>query len=390
MTYRVGINLAWLVPGVVGGSEEATVGAVRAVGATASSGVELVLFVLPALAATYPDLSECFEVHTLDHAGSGKAHRVLAETTELPRLVSGARLSLMHHGGGVVPLRSRGLTTLAVHDTQPLDLPGNFSVVKRRYLAAMIPRSVRFAAAVTVPSHFVESRLIDDVGADPERVAVVPWSVSAAPEISGTVRDAVRARYRLPDRFVLYPAIAYAHKNHAVLLDAMAALSRDGGPRVDLVLTGGPGPLDAEVAEMASSVDLAGRVHVLGRVPAADLAAILAQADVVAVPSRYEGFGLPALEAMAAARPVVVARAGSLPEVTNGAALVVDPDDVAGWAAAIRLAADDHDERTRLVAAGLAVAASCTPQRTATALIDVWLRCLEGGRPAPRTARKLL
>jgi len=153
------------------------------------------------------------------------------------------------------------------------------------------------------------------------------------------------------------------------------------------VLTGAAGPLDAEVAERAAAPDLAGRVHVLGRVPAGDLAALLAEADAVAVPSRYEGFGLPALEALAAGRPTVVADAGSLPEVVDGAALVVDPDDVAGWSAALRIAVDDPTERARLVDAGLAVAASGTPERTATALIDVWLRCLGSDETPPRTVR---
>lgn len=389
MTARVGINLAWLVPGVVGGSEEATLGAVRALdGAAAAAGLEIVLFALPALGVAHPDLASRFDVHELPVDGRHKVRRVLAETSALPRAVAGAGVSLMHHAGGVVPFRAHGPVTLAVHDTQPLDLPGNFSAVKRRYLAAMIPRSVRRATAVTVPSEFVARRLVEDVGAPPDRLTVVPWSVAAPVRVDDATTAAVMDRYALPDRYVLYPAISYPHKNHAVLLDAMARLLADGGEPVHLVLTGAAGPGDAAVAARAAAPDLAGRVHVLGRVPRSDLTAILQEAAAVAVPSRYEGFGLPALEALAAGRPTVVSSAGSLPEVTAGAALVVDPDDTPGWAAALRTAIDDPAERARLVAAGPVVAASCTPERTATALIDVWLRCLDGAALAPSTVRK--
>ncbi|HOT79955.1 MAG TPA: glycosyltransferase family 1 protein [Microthrixaceae bacterium] len=389
MTRRVGVNLAWLVPGVVGGSEEATTRALGAVGDLAvAAGIEVVVFGLPSLTDAHPALVERFEFHPVGAAGGSKVRRVAAETVDLPRLVARAGVDMVHHAGGVIPLTARGRVTLAVHDTQPLDLPDNFSAVKRRYLGAMVPSSVRRADLITVPSRFVLGRLVDGLGADPDRIAVVPWSVPRVVAPAAGAGAEVRRRHGLGDRrFVLYPAIAYLHKNHAVLLDAVAAMGRDGGAPVDLVLTGAAGPLDAEVAERAAAPDLAGRVHVLGRVPAGDLAVLLAEADAVAVPSRYEGFGLPALEALAAGRPTVVADAGSLPEVVDGAALVVDPDDVEGWAAALRIAVDDPAERARLVDAGLAVAASGTPERTATALIDVWLRCLGGDETPPRTVR---
>lgn len=386
---RVGVNLAWLVPGVVGGSEEATTRALAAVGDVADdAGIEVVLFGLPCLADAHPTLVDRFEFQSVDVAGSNKVRRVAAETVDLPRLVAAAGLDMVHHAGGVVPWRSAGRVTVAIHDTQPLDLPANFSFAKRRYLGVMIPRSVRRADVVTVPSQFVRSRLVERLAVDPGRIAIVPWSAPPASPVADGAGAAARVRHRLGDRrYVLYPAIAYRHKNHAVLLEAVAAMGRDGGAPVDLVLTGAPGPLDAEIAARAAAADLAGRVHVLGRVPAGDLAALLSEAAAVAVPSRYEGFGLPALEALAAGRPTVVADAGSLPEVVDGGALVVGPDDVEGWAAALRSAVDDDAERARLVAAGLAVAASVTPERTATALIAVWLRCLAGDETAPRNSR---
>lgn len=375
MTPRVGVNLAWLVPGVVGGSEEATVGALQAVGGVAASArIDVVLFGTEELAETHPVLVEQFEFHRV-RVRSGKGTRVAAETVVLPRLARRAGVDLMHHAGGVVPLAAPGPVALAIHDTQPLDLPENFSAVKRRYMRLMVPRSVRRATVVTAPSQFVRSRLIDDLGTSPEKVSVVPWSVPAPRPIDPEAALRVDALVGSTP-FVLYPAIAYRHKNHAVLLDAVGRLRRD---RVDvqLVLTGAAGPWDAEVARRSALPDLAGGVRVLGRIPRQDLDALMAAASVVAVPSRYEGFGLPALEALAAGRPTVVSSAGSLPEVVGDGALIVDPDDVAGWASAVSSLLNDDDQAGRLVAAGRRVAASWTPHRTASALVDAWTSGLE-------------
>jgi len=142
------------------------------------------------------------------------------------------------------------------------------------------------------------------------------------------------------------------------------------------VLTGGPGPLDDEIAARSAQADLAGRVHRLGRIPRSALETLLAGAAAVAVPSRYEGFGLPAIEALRSGRPTVVANAGSLPEIVGDGALIVAPNDVAGWAAALEAVLSDADLRARLVVDGPAVAASFTPHRTAAGLIDVWTRAL--------------
>lgn len=383
---RVLVNLLWLVPGVVGGSEESTTDALRALadrldateGGNGSrrDALDVHLAVLAPFGAAHPDLATRFETHVLDQDGRDKRRRVLAEQTWLASLTTRLGADVVHHAGGVVPLRHPGHSLLTVHDLQPLDHPENFRRAKRLYIASMAGRSVRAAVAVATPSEFTRHRVVELLDADPDEVVVVPWWVPAP-----TTQDPPE-RFPLPPRldgdpFVLYPAITYPHKNHRVLLDAFALVARDR-PDLRLVLTGGAAAAEAPVWERIHRPDLEGRVLRTGRVPAAQLESLFAAAAVVAVPSEYEGFGLPVLEAMVRGAPVIAAAAGSLPEVARPEDLVA-PDDVPAWAAALRGVLDEPTSaRTERVAAGRRRAGSFTPQRTATALAAAYRRAADG------------
>jgi alpha-1,3-rhamnosyl/mannosyltransferase len=377
---RVLVNLTWLVPGVVGGSEESTTDALRAVLGTRPE-VELQLAVLRPFLDAHPDLAAACRCEVLDLSGSSKVARVAAEQTWLARRARALRPDLVHHAGGVVPLVHPGCQTLTVHDLQPLDLPANFATRKRLYLRAMLGRSARVARAVCVPSRFTAGRLRALLGVEGSRVHVVPWSVtSPAPGPPGSAPGEDRSRPDPDQPMLLYPAITYPHKNHLVLLEAFAELRRDV-PEARLVLPGGPGPCEAEVRARMARADLAGHVERPGRIERTRLEECYREATAVVVPSRYEGFGLPALEAMVRGVPVVVADAGALPEVVGtlpGAApSPVDPDDVTGWAAAMQAVVDlDGARRREVVEAGLARAGRFSPSATADGLVAAWRHAL--------------
>ncbi len=366
------VNLLWLVPGVVGGSEESTTSALRALADTDDgTGPDIRLAVLGPFPEAHPDLAERFRCEVLDLDGRDKVRRVLAEQTWLARVARRLRARVVHHAGGVVPLVHPGRCVLTVHDLQPLDLPGNFSPTKRTYIRAMARRSVRAARVVAVPSRFTRDRVVGLLGADPARVELVPWSVRPPRPAPGS--DAGPPPQVGGHPFLLYPAITYPHKNHLVLLDAFAELAAVE-PDLRLVLCGGEAAAEAAVRERMARPDLAGRVIRTGRVPAPLLEALYRGAVAVVVPSRYEGFGLPVLEAMVRGVPVVAADAGSLPEVARPEDLV-PPDDVAGWAAAMRAAARAGPaERSARVAEGRRRAARFSPERTARSLRSTYRR----------------
>lgn len=374
------VNLLWMVPGVVGGSEDSMTDALRGIAEAAPDDLELRLAVLEPFAAAHPDLADAFALEVLAEDGSNKARRVLAEQTWLARTARRHGAQVVHHAGGTVPFAHPGRVVLTIQDLQPLDMPRNFSVVKRAYLHAMLGRSARAADLVQVPSDFTRERVITLLGVDPDRVRVVAWAARRPTPGTSIDLSAARAAGIVPDApFLLYPAITYPHKNHRILLEAMAHLQGPAAGSV-LVLTGGAAGAEDEVAERIDALGLTERVWRTGRVGQERLDALYAGALGVLVPSRYEGFGLPALEAMQRGRPVVVARAGSLPEVVGEESLV-DPDDVTAWTDAMQALLSMSDaERSARVARGHELADRFSPARTAEGLLDAYRSVLAGAR----------
>jgi glycosyltransferase involved in cell wall biosynthesis len=367
------VNLTWLVPGVVGGSEHSLTDALRALLDRPREDLEVHLAVLEPFPVAHPDLAAAYPCHVLGLDGRDKVRRVLAEQTWLARLARKLGATVVHHAGGVVPLVHPGRVVLTVQDLQPLDMPENFTPLKRAYIRTMIGRSVRAAHTVCVPSAFTRDRVVELLGAPAGSVEVVPWFPrpvpSLAPDgVADPVVDQAEGR-----QFFMYPAITYPHKNHLVLLDAFASLLAER-PDALLVLTGGTGPEEDAVRRRIEAPDLRGKVLRTGRVADATLERLYARAAAVVVPSRYEGFGLPVLEAMARGCPVIASHAGSLPEVARAADLL-DPDDVTAWAEAMQGVLDlSAHERARRVEEGHQVVASFSPTATAEGLLSAYRR----------------
>jgi alpha-1,3-rhamnosyl/mannosyltransferase len=251
----------------------------------------------------------------------------------------------VHHVGGRVPLVSRAPAILTIHDLQPLDMPENFSRTKRAFLGRALPRSASRAAMITTPSEFVRRGVVSRFGIDEDRVVAVP-----APVRLDKHREGAHARSHATggdnvSPYFVYPAITYAHKNHGVLLEAFAQLVRDR-PDVRLVLTGGEGPSELAVRADIARLGIQGKVVRTGRIPRDELDALVEGARAVVFPSRYEGFGLPVLEAMASGCPVIAADATALPEVVGDGGQLVGPDDVEGWRVAMARALDDDFVRS--------------------------------------------
>jgi alpha-1,3-rhamnosyl/mannosyltransferase len=229
---------------------------------------------------------------------------------------------------------------------------------------------------VTTPSEFVRGTVIDLLDADPDRVLVV-----SAPVVPSGSLDEEPAEVDGPT--FIYPAITNPHKNHVTLLEAFARVA-DTHPETRLVLTGGRGPAEDDVAATITRLGLRDRVQRLGRVPATQLDALLRTAVALVYPSRYEGFGLPLAEAMAVGCPVIASDTTALPEVAGGAGVLVGPDDVEGWSDAMLRVLEDDAFRSTMIEAGLERVRALTPHETARRQVDAY-RIALGGEPADRS-----
>lgn len=369
-TTPAGVNLLWCVPGEVGGSEEYLVRQLLGL-AELDHEFELVLFALRSFAAAHPDVAEAYRIVSPGISGTGRPTRVGYESTWLVGQCRNRRLRLVHHGGGTLPVLRYGTPLLTLHDLQYLTFPQYFGLHKLTYLRSAVPPSVRRSAAIAVPSAYVRGTVSEAFGYPASRIVVVPHGLDPSVGSAPTDPATLRRRYGLPGAFVVYPAVTHPHKNHGVLLAAFSELARDH-PDLRLVLTGGAGLAEGDVAAEVTRLGLADRVVRTGRVPAADRDGLVALADVLAFPSRYEGFGAPVLEAMHLGTPVAAADATALPEVCGQAALLVPPREPAAWADALRRVLHDPVTRAELVVAGHERASRYTAARSASALLGAY------------------
>lgn len=271
----------------------------------------------------------------------------------LPPLVGG---TVVHALTPLAPGRLRRGQSLVVtvHDAVPFTHPETLTPHGAAWHRAMIAQAARTAAAIVVPTAAVAADLAAaGVGG---QVRVIGEGMSGAldgPVDAARVR-AARARFGLPERYAVTVGTLEPRKGLDVLLDALAGDGSGGGAPVHLAVVGQPGWGGSDLAEQARHRGITDRVHVLGRLPDTDLAAVLSGAAVSVTPSRSEGFGLPLLEAMARGVPVVHTDAPALVEVAGGAGLTVPVGNAAALATALHVVLDDPELSARMSAAGRA------------------------------------
>jgi len=173
----IGLNLTWLIPGVVGGSEEYSIRLLAGVGRLADSKAVLRVYGRRDLFERYPELTDAFLPVVMPGRRISRPQRIALERTWLTR--ASASDAVVHHMGGTVPFvrrrgTSRQVVAVTIHDLQPVDLAHNFSTVKRTWLGRLIPFAVDHADLVVCPSRFTADRIIDRYGTDPSKLRVVP------------------------------------------------------------------------------------------------------------------------------------------------------------------------------------------------------------------------
>ena len=343
---HVGYSLLTLFPGRVGGSETNVRGLLGEF-ADGNGPERVTVFANRFVAAAYGEYGRGpVSLHHVRsyRAGNSVPTRALAMSAAraLPWLAARdvPPVDVVHYPVTVPIPRSRRPTVVTVHDLQHHDLPQFFSRAERVYRRWAYDGAARSATMVVTTSEYTRRRVVELLEIPPERVEAVPHGLDArlfTPAASDD--EALLAQLDLPERFVVYPANLWPHKNHDRLVEALAAQrERD----VHLVLTGQPWGRLEQLMDRAARLGVEARVRHLGYMEQATLSAVYRGARAMVFPSLYEGFGAPPLEAMSCGCPVAASLSGSLRELCEGAVLELDPESVESIADGLdRIVADD-------------------------------------------------
>lgn len=301
----------------------------------------------------------------------------LWEQIGLPLLLARSGLALFHSPAFVLPLLGPLPGVVTIHDLTHVLFPSYHPIRRRRYLRWLMPSSLRRARRIITVSYHTKKDLCRLFGVPEDKVRVVYNGVGSEFRVVDQPErlEDFRSRYGLPVKFVLYVGTIEPRKNLDRLIHAFDLL-RQQGVEHQLVLAGARGWGCEGLRQLPTELGLEGEVCFLDFVPEADLPLLYNAADVLVYPSLYEGFGLPALEAMACGTPVVASNTSSLPEVVGSGGLLVDPYDAESLADAILQSLRSPSLREELRESGLKQAAQFTWSRAAKQTLAVFKEAL--------------
>lgn len=275
------------------------------------------------------------------------------------------------------PFRSKHARTIVtIHDIGFALRPEMFTKEMRALLGKQMKCVLRRADFIIAVSRTTRSDLLEVYGFDKERVCVIEHGVEETfrPITDSGSVEALRRRYKLPEKFILCVGTLEPRKNHARLIQAFQLMCEKYTDEYNLVVCGKKGWMYDEVFALAEDAGLKETVIFTGYVPDEELPHLYNLASVVAYPSLYEGFGLPVVEAMACGKPVLTSNRGAMAEVAGDGAHLVNPEDVDDIAEGLYRLISDAELRERLKLAGQKRACTFTWEKTAKATLDVYER----------------
>ncbi len=270
---------------------------------------------------------------------------------DMPVMLGKDGIALYHGVSNELPLTIKGVcpTVVTIHDLIYRLVPENYNAIDRRLYDFKYRRSARIATRVAAISERTKANLVELYGIDPAKIDVIYQGIDPifSLAVDSQKRIELRQKYKLPERFILAVGTVERRKNLLLAVNAMPQLPAD----VKLVVVGRmQGDYANEVKNRIASLGLADRVMHL-QVPFTELPTLYSMADIASYTSRYEGFGLPIVEALTMNTPVIAATGSCLEEAGGEGAIYVDPDDVAAYSQAANHLLEDlvfHDKIARL------------------------------------------
>jgi glycosyltransferase involved in cell wall biosynthesis len=377
---RIGLNLLYLIPGRVGGTERYAISLLRAM-ARLDTVASFYVFVSSDAAEVDLPTQPNFHRVVCRFPAQYRSLRYLWEQVLLPFQLRRRGIDLVHSLGYVGPLRSSCRRVVTICDTNYLVLRDLLGAAKRQLVPFFVRESARRSDHVLTLSNFAATQIQADTGIEPSKITVT--YLGGREEEAGPAElkwVEVAERYAIRKPYVVAFSSPFAHKNIPRLIDAFSRL-----PAVLphwLVLIGHV----ADRGSLERAVRKAGlgeRVVLAGYVPEAHVAPLLQNADLLVFPTLYEGFGLPLLEAQELGVPVACSRTASLPEIAGDSALFFDPTSVEEMTEAISRSLTDPGLRIELARKGSTNVRRFTWVETARKTLAVYHRVLGELGPAP-------
>ncbi len=300
--------------------------------------------------------------------------RVLLEQVYLPLVLLLRGIKVVHSLHYALPLFCFGTRRVVTfHDMTFFTMPEVHRPFHLPYFKAFMRASVRQADHIIFISRSALKDCTAMLGRPHGSTSVIPHGKSEAfrPQSPGENLDRLREKYHLAERFVLYIGTIEPRKNLPRLVEAFATVAAKD-PAIQLVIAGKMGWMAEGLFATIERLHLASRIVFTGFVAEEDKPSLLSACTMFVYPSLYEGFGLPALEAIACGAPTITSNTSSLPEVVGDAALLIDPTDTEALAAAMEKLLSSPDLREELKKKGPAQASQFTWERTAALTADVY------------------
>ena len=343
---------------------------------TTGSG-QYALHLLNALREIAPDA----EIECVQPRSRGDVAKVRFEQNEFPDAARRMNADIAFVPYWAPPLRSDVPVVVTIHDVIPIALPAYRGGPLQRAYSSLVRAASPNAAHVLTDSEFSRQDILKLLKLDPVKVTAVPLAVESrySPIVDEEDRWRVIERYSLPETYVLYLGGFDPRKNIETLLQVYVWAGETIGDEYPLVINGSADtPATTEdntrttLGEMVKALDIEGDVRLIGRVAEEDKPALYAGARAFLYTSEYEGFGLPALEAMACGVPVVGSNAASISEVVGNAGMLVEPKNARQMAGSLIATCTEDELHERLRTRALIRAAQFTWQRTAAETYQVF------------------
>jgi glycosyltransferase involved in cell wall biosynthesis len=362
----IALNLLYLIPGVVGGTETYATSLIHAL-AEADGDNEYVVFVNKGAADLDVTPAENFRRVVCPFIALRRIVRYSWEQAVLPFQLRREAPDLVHSLGYVAPLAARGPHVVTVHDLNYLGHRGRRTAVGRRAFRFFVEQTVKRADHIITISNFSRSEIVKHLAVDEEKISVI-YEAGHELNVAGSAMTPPSIHSPLPTPYVMAFSSLSAHKNIARLVAAFGSVSHVVPHSLVLVghLPENPG-VRAESEKAGSD-----RVRFTGYLPEDEVQSLLQHASLFAFPSLYEGFGIPILDAQHAGVPVTCSAVAALPEVAGEGAYLFDPHSVKSIANALSACLLDMDLREKLVKKGCENAARFSWQKVARETLAVY------------------